>query len=66
MADPPGKLRIALLLSGAATSLENLFEQIEAGLPAEIVCVLSSTTSAFGLQRAEQPGVTALPVPLRQ
>jgi formyltetrahydrofolate-dependent phosphoribosylglycinamide formyltransferase len=66
MADSPGKLRIAVLLSGGGTSLENLFEEIEAGLPAEIVCVLSSKKSAFGLQRAEKHGVPALAVPRRE
>jgi formyltetrahydrofolate-dependent phosphoribosylglycinamide formyltransferase len=58
-----GKLRIAVLLSGSGTSLENLFEHIDAGLPAEVVCVLSSKKSAFGLQRAEKRGVPASAIP---
>ena len=60
---PVVQLRIAVLLSGNGTSLENLFEHIDGGLPAEIVCVLSSKKSAFGLQRAEQRGVPAIAVP---
>ena len=42
MVQPTGILRIAVLLSGSGTSLENLFEHIDAGLPAEVVCVISS------------------------
>ncbi|MBJ21972.1 MAG: phosphoribosylglycinamide formyltransferase [bacterium] len=60
------KLRIAVLLSGSGTSLENLFEEIEADLPAEIVCVLSSKKSAFGLERAEKRGIPAIAVPRRE
>jgi formyltetrahydrofolate-dependent phosphoribosylglycinamide formyltransferase len=60
------KLRIAVLLSGSGTSLENLFEQIDAGLPAEVVCVLSSKKSAFGLQRAEKRGIPASAIPRRE
>ncbi len=63
MGKPTGKIRIAVLLSGSGTSLENLFEHIDAGLPADVVCVLSSKKSAFGLQRAEKRGVPAIAVP---
>jgi len=59
------RLRIAVLLSGSGTSLENLFEHIDAGLPAEIVCVIASKKSAFGLQRAERRGVPAIAIPRR-
>ena len=61
----PDRLRIAVLLSGSGTSLENLFEQIDAGLPAEIVAVLSSKKNAFGLTRAERRNVPAIAVPRR-
>jgi phosphoribosylglycinamide formyltransferase-1 len=60
------KLRIAVLLSGNGTSLENLFEHIEAGLPAEVVCVISSKKGAFGLQRAEKRNVPAIAIPRRE
>ena len=56
---------MAVLLSGSGTSLENLFEHIDAGLPAEVVCVLSSKKSAFGLQRAEKRQVPAFAIPRR-
>ena len=62
---PTARLRIAVLLSGSGTSLENLFEQIEAGLPAEIVCVIASKKSAFGLERAARRGVPAIAIPRR-
>ncbi len=66
MEESTDKLRIAVLLSGSGTSLENLFEQIDAGLPAEVVCVLSSKKSAFGLQRAEKRGIPASAIPRRE
>jgi formyltetrahydrofolate-dependent phosphoribosylglycinamide formyltransferase len=59
-------LRIAVLLSGGGTSLENLFEHIDAGLPAEVVCVVASKKGAFGLQRAEKRGVPSLTVARRE
>jgi formyltetrahydrofolate-dependent phosphoribosylglycinamide formyltransferase len=59
-------LRVAVLLSGGGTSLENLFDEIDAGLPAEVVCVLASKKSAFGLERAEKRGVPAFAVPRRE
>ena len=63
---PTRKLRIAVLLSGSGTSLENLFEHIDAGLSAEVVCVLSSRKRALGLQRAEKRGVPASAIPRRE
>ena len=57
------KLRVAVLLSGSGTSLENLFEHIERGLPAEIVAVIASKEHAFGLERARHHGVPAVAVP---
>ncbi len=57
-------LRIAVLLSGNGTSLENLFEHIDAGhVPAEVVVVISSKPDAFGLERARRRGVPAVAVP---
>lgn len=66
MAVASGRLRIAVLLSGGGTSLENLFDEIDAGLPAEVVCVLASKKSAFGLERAEKRGVPAIAIPRRE
>lgn len=65
MPDSTSKLRIAVLLSGSGTSLENLLEHIEAGLPAKVVIVLASKKSAFGLTRAEKRGIPAIAIPRR-
>lgn len=60
------KLRIAVLLSGSGTSLENLFEHIEAGrLDAEVTLVVASRANAEGLERARRRGVPAHAVPRR-
>jgi phosphoribosylglycinamide formyltransferase-1 len=56
-------LRVAVLLSGGGTSLENLFEHIDAGLvPAEVVVVIASKEKAFGLERARRRGVPAVAI----
>ena len=61
---PP--LRIAVLLSGAGTSLENLLGEIDAGrVDAEVVCVLSSKIGAGGLERARRRGIPARAIPRR-
>ena len=57
------RLRVAVLLSGNGTSLENVFEHIDAGLPAEVAVVISSKPDAFGLERARRRGVPAVAVP---
>ncbi len=63
----PRALKVAVLLSGSGTSLENLFEHIDReALPAEIAVVLSSKTDAFGLERARRRGVPAVAVPRKQ
>jgi formyltetrahydrofolate-dependent phosphoribosylglycinamide formyltransferase len=62
-----GRLRIAVLLSGSGTSLENLFERIESGeLHAEVAIVIASKTEAGGLARARRRGVPALAIPRRE
>jgi folate-dependent phosphoribosylglycinamide formyltransferase PurN len=60
-------LRVAVLLSGSGTSLENLFEQIEQrALPAHVVCVIASKNGAGGLARAEKRGVPAIAIPRKK
>ena len=60
-------LRVAVLLSGSGTSLENLFEQIEQrALPARVVCVIASKDAAGGLARAEKRGVPAIAIPRKR
>lgn len=59
-------LKLAVLLSGAGTSLENLCEEIDAGrVPAEVVLVIASRKGAGGLARAERRGIPAVAVPRR-
>jgi len=60
-------LRVAVLLSGEGTNLENLFERIESGaLEAQIVAVISSKPNAGGLERARRRGVPARAIPRNQ
>jgi phosphoribosylglycinamide formyltransferase 1 len=55
---PP--LRLAVLLSGNGTTLQNLIDHIEAGtLSASIVVVISSRPDAYGLVRAKRHGLEA-------
>lgn len=59
-------LRVAVLLSGEGTSLENLCERIDAGeVPARVVLVIASREGAGGLRRAERRGIPAVAVPRR-
>jgi len=60
------RLRVAVLLSGEGTSLENLLEHIAAGgLPVEIAVVIASKPGAGGLARAARHGVPARAIPRR-
>jgi formyltetrahydrofolate-dependent phosphoribosylglycinamide formyltransferase len=57
-------LRLAVLLSGGGTTLQNLIDHIEAGtLSASIVVVISSQPTAYGLVRAKHHGLEALCIP---
>ena len=59
-------LRVAVLVSGAGTSLENLFERIDAGeVPARVAVVIASKAQALGLERARRRGVPAVAIPRR-
>ena len=61
------RLRIAVLLSGSGTSLENLFERIEGGeLHAEVAIVIASKAESGGLVRARRHGVPAVAIPRRE
>lgn len=52
------KLRLAVLLSGGGTSLQNLIDRRAAGtLPVDIVAVVSSRADAYGLERAKMAGI---------
>jgi phosphoribosylglycinamide formyltransferase 1 len=51
-------IRLAVLLSGGGTTLQNLIDRIVDGrLAARIVAVVSNRTEAFGLVRAERAGI---------
>ncbi len=57
-------LRLAVLLSGSGSTLQNLIDHIGRGeLNAEITCVLSSREGVYGLERARNAGLPALAVP---
>jgi formyltetrahydrofolate-dependent phosphoribosylglycinamide formyltransferase len=51
-------LRLAVLLSGSGTTLQNLLDRCARGdLPATIAVVVSSNAAAFGLSRAQKAGI---------
>ncbi len=56
--------RIAVLLSGEGTGLENLLERIAAGeVPGAVALVIASKAGAGGLARARRRGIPAVTVP---
>lgn len=60
-------LRLAVLLSGSGSTLQNLTDHIGRGeLDAEITCVLSSRAGVYGLERARNAGLPALAVPRKE
>lgn len=51
--------RIVVLISGSGSNLQAIIDACQLGrLKAEIVAVLSNKAEAYGLQRAEQAGIT--------
>jgi len=66
---PPGRelgrpVRLAVLLSGGGTTLQNLLEEIAAGrLSAEVVVVIASRSGVAGLDRARAAGLATRTVP---
>ena len=60
-------LRLAMLLSGGGSTLQNLVDRIAAGtLPARIEVVLASRADVLGLERARAAGIPAVAVPRKQ
>lgn len=58
------RVKLAALLSGGGTTLQNLIDRIEDGrLDAEVVVVGSSRRSAFGLERAKKHGIDTFVCP---
>lgn len=59
-------LKLAVLLSGNGSTLQNIIDRIEAGrLDAEVACVVSTRKKAFGLERARKADIPAIAVPRR-
>lgn len=53
------KLRLVVLISGKGSNLQAIIDASQQGtLDAEVVAVISNKSSAYGLQRAEQAGIT--------
>jgi len=51
-------VRLAVLLSGSGSTLQNLLDRIAAGtLPAQVVVVVASRSDAYGLERARLVGI---------
>lgn len=60
-------MKLAVLLSGSGTTLENLFEHIEQGkLPVEVAVVISSRKDAYGIERAKKRGVPTFVFPRKK
>lgn len=57
------RIRLAVLLSGGGTTLENMFAKIGEGtLDAEVAVVIATQPDAYGLVRAENHGVEGVVV----
>lgn len=54
------KLKIGVLLSGSGTNLQAIMDEAAAGLPVEIVKVVSSRPDAYGIERAKAAGIPVL------
>ena len=60
MSSAKAPIRLAVLLSGSGTTLQNLLDRIRDGrLRASVNLVVSNSAEAFGLERARRAGVTA-------
>ena len=60
-------MKIAVLLSGSGTTLENIFEHVERGeLPVEVAVVVSSRADAYGIERARKRGVPTHVLPRKR
>jgi len=60
---PAGPVRLAVLLSGSGTTLQNLIDHIADGcLSAQIVVAISSRSDVRGVERARQAGIPTVVV----
>lgn len=63
----PRPVRLAVLLSGGGTTLQNLIDRIaDKSLEAEIVVVIGTRVDAFGMERARRAGIAALALPRKE
>src|SRR5262245_31123427 len=61
-----GPIRLAVLISGSGTTLQNLIDRTADGrLAAKVVLVVASNPDAFGLERARRAGIPTVCVPRR-
>jgi formyltetrahydrofolate-dependent phosphoribosylglycinamide formyltransferase len=59
-------VRLAVLLSGGGTTLQNILDHIGRGeLDARVCCVISSRQKAYGLDRARKHDIPALAIPFK-
>lgn len=57
-------LKIAVLISGSGTTLQNIIDCCKSGaIEGEVVCVLASREDAYGLTRADNAGIPNVAVP---
>lgn len=57
-------VRLAVLISGGGTTLQNFLDRIQDhSLPARVVVVVASRPDAYGLERARQAGIPAVAIP---
>src|SRR5436309_2652017 len=63
MSSPAEPLRLAILVSGGGTTLQNLLDHCADGrVSAAVVLVIASRADALGLERARKAGVPAVVV----
>lgn len=59
-------VKLAVLLSGSGTTLQNIIDHIDRGeLDAAVACVISSRHGVYGLERARKHGIPAVTVAFR-
>lgn len=54
------KLKVGVLVSGSGTNLQAIIDAADAGLPVEVVHVVSSRPDAYGIERAKEAGIPVL------
>ena len=54
------KLKVGVLLSGSGTNFQAIIDEAAAGLPVEVVQVVSSRPDAYGIERARTAGIPVL------